>query len=46
MAQDRDNNEWIEALQTDGALREAALSDLRELLLIGLKAALKSLSDL
>ena len=45
MAQDRDNNEWIEALQTEGALREAALSDLRGMLLIGLKTALKSRSD-
>ncbi len=45
MVQDRDNNEWIEALQTDGALREAALSDLRGMLLIGLKTALKSRSD-
>ena len=45
MTQDRDNNEWIAALQSDGALREAALSDLRELLLIGLKTALKSRSD-
>lgn len=45
MAQDRDNNEWIEALQAEGPLSEAALSDLRELLMIGLKAALKSRSD-
>jgi RNA polymerase sigma-70 factor, ECF subfamily len=41
----RDNAEWIEALQTEGLLREVALSDLRELLLIGLKTALKSRSD-
>jgi RNA polymerase sigma-70 factor (ECF subfamily) len=45
MALDRDNNVWIEALQAEGPLREAALSDLRELLLIGLKTALKSRSD-
>jgi RNA polymerase sigma-70 factor (ECF subfamily) len=45
MAQDRDNNQWIEALRAEGPLRDAALSDLRELLLIGLKAALKSRSD-
>ena len=45
MTQDRDNNEWIEALQAKGSLREAALFDLRELLLIGLKTALKSRSD-
>ena len=45
MAQHRDNNEWIEALQAEGQLREAALSDLRAMLLIGLKKALKSRSD-
>lgn len=45
MTDDRANNVWIEALQADGALREAALSDLRAVLLIGLKTALKSRSD-
>jgi len=45
MTQDRDNNQWIEALQAEGPLRAAALSDLRGLLLIGLKTALKSRSD-
>ena len=45
MTQDRDNNEWITALQSEGLTRDAALSDLRELLLIGLKTALKSRSD-
>ena len=45
MTQDRDNQQWIDALQAEGPLREAALSDLRELLLIGLKTALKSRSD-
>lgn len=45
MTQDRDNNEWIEALQAEGPLCEAALADLRALLLIGLKTALKSRSD-
>ena len=45
MTQDRENNEWVEALQTEGALREAALSDLRGVLLISLKTALKSQSD-
>lgn len=45
MVQERDNNEWIAALQADGPLREAALSDLRGMLLIGLKTALKSRSD-
>jgi RNA polymerase sigma-70 factor (ECF subfamily) len=45
MTQDRDNNEWIEALQAEGPLREAALADLRALLLISLKTALKSRSD-
>lgn len=46
MVQERDNNEWIAALQADGPLREAALSDLRGMLLIGLKTALKSRSDI
>lgn len=45
MVQERGNNEWIAALQADGPLREAALSDLRGMLLIGLKTALKSRSD-
>lgn len=45
MVQERDNNEWIAALQANGPLREAALSDLRGMLLIGLKTALKSRSD-
>ena len=45
MTDDRDNNEWIEALQAEGLLREAALSDLRVVLLTGLKTALKSRSD-
>jgi hypothetical protein len=29
MAQDRGNNEWIEALQAEGALREVALGEQR-----------------
>ncbi|MCY2963246.1 MAG: sigma-70 family RNA polymerase sigma factor [Planctomycetota bacterium] len=45
MTQDRDNYEWINALQAEGPLRETAVFDLREMLLIGLKAALKSRSD-
>ncbi len=45
MTDDRDNNVWIETLQSEGPLREAALSDLRGMLLIGLKTALKSRSD-
>lgn len=45
MTQDRDNNQWIETLQVDGPLRDAALSDLRATLLTGLKTALKSRSD-
>lgn len=45
MIDDRDNNEWIAALRAEGPLREAALSDLREVLLIGLKIALKSRLD-
>ena len=42
MVQDRDNQQWTAALQADGPQRDAALSDLRELLLVGLKTALKS----
>ena len=45
MVQDRDNQQWMEALQADGMQREAALSDLRELLLLGLTSALKSRAD-
>ena len=45
MTDDRDNNVWIETLRSEGPLREAALSDLRGMLLIGLKTALKSRSD-
>ena len=45
MAQDRDNKSWIETLQAEGPLRDAALSDLRDLLLIGLKTALKTRLD-
>lgn len=45
MVQDRDNQQWMEALQGDGLLRDAALSDLRGLLLVGLKRALKSRPD-
>lgn len=45
MTQDRDNKQWIESLQVDGPLREAALTDLRATLLIGLKTALRSRSD-
>ena len=43
--QDRENHQWIEALQSEGPLREAALSDLQGFLLMGLKTALKSRSD-
>jgi RNA polymerase sigma-70 factor (ECF subfamily) len=42
MFQDRDNQQWIEALQAEGPQRDAALSDLRRVLLLGLKAGLKS----
>lgn len=45
MVHDRDNERWIEALQAEGPLREAALTDLRALLVVGLKGALKSRSD-
>jgi len=43
--QDLENNQWIESLQSEGSRRDAALSDLRDLLLAGLKSALKSRSD-
>lgn len=45
MVQDRDNTEWVEALQGEGLFREAALSDLRAILLNGLRSALNSRSD-
>ena len=45
MVQDRDNRQWIAALRADGPRREAALSDLRRMLLVGLKTALKSRPD-
>lgn len=45
MANDRNNREWLEALHAEGPLREAALSDLRALLLRRLKATMKSRSD-
>ena len=45
MVRDRDNDEWIKSLQAEGPIRESALSDLRELLFVGLKSALKSRSD-
>lgn len=45
MVQDRDNQQWVEALQADGPQREAALSDLRGLLLAGLKSAIRSRQD-
>ena len=45
MVQERDNQQWIEALQAEGPQRDAALSDLRGLLLVGLKSALKSRPD-
>ena len=45
MAQERDNQQWIDALQADGPQRDAALSDLRGLLLVGLKTGLKSRPD-
>lgn len=45
MVQERDNQQWVEALQGDGPQREAALSDLRVLLLAGLKSALRSRPD-
>lgn len=45
MTDDRDDHEWVEALRSEGLLREAALLDLRERLLIGLRFALKSRWD-
>jgi RNA polymerase sigma-70 factor (ECF subfamily) len=45
MLQERDNQQWMEALQADGPQRDAALSDLRGLLLVGLRAGLKSRPD-
>ena len=45
MSLDRDNRRWIEDLQAEGASLDEALSDLRALLLVGLKAGLKSRMD-
>ncbi|MEI8020671.1 MAG: sigma factor, partial [Schlesneria sp.] len=45
MVRDRDNDEWIRSLESPGPVRESALADLRELLVVGLKSALKSRSD-
>ena len=45
MSLDRDNRRWIEDLQAEGASLDEALSDLRALLLVGLKAGLKSRVD-
>lgn len=45
MGQDRDNNQWQSHLQAEGTVRENALSDLRELLLVRLNKALRSRSD-
>jgi len=39
MVKERDNQQWIAALQADGPRREAALSDLRRMLLVGPLAA-------
>lgn len=45
MGQDRDNNQWKSHLQAEGPVREKALSDMRELLLVRLNNALRSRSD-
>lgn len=45
MGQDRDSNQWQSHLQAEGPVREKALSDLRELLLVRLNQALKARSD-
>ena len=45
MAQERDNQCWVDDLRSGGALRDAALSDLRAVLAVGLRAALKARPD-
>lgn len=45
MPQDRDNREWIDALRSDGPRRDAALADLRGVLIAGLRAGLKGRPD-
>ena len=45
MVRDRNNDEWIKSLEAEGPVRETALADLRELLVVGLKSSLKSRSD-
>ena len=45
MVRDRENEQWVEDLGAEGPLQDSALSDLREILLVGLKVALKSRPD-
>lgn len=45
MVQERENQQWIEVLRAAGPLRDTALADLRGLLMVGLKAAMRSRSD-
>ena len=45
MVRDRENEQWVEVLGAEGPLHETALSDLRELLMVGLKAAMQSRPD-
>lgn len=45
MVQERDDQRWIDALQADGPQRDAALSDLRDLLLRRMISVSKSRSD-
>ena len=45
MVRDRENEQWVEDLGAKGPLQDSALSDPREILLVGLKVALKSRPD-
>lgn len=45
MTRDRDNQGWVDDLRAGGAQRNAALADLRGVLAVGLRAALRSRPD-
>lgn len=45
MTGERDNQVWLDDLRAGGPLREAALADLRGVLAVGLRAALKARPD-
>lgn len=45
MTRERDNQCWVDDLRAGGPLREAALADLRGVLAVGLRAALKARPD-